>query len=103
MSIGRGTAPVREVKQAAWAPVPESNAGAARLSNSVEAEPLDWDVAVRAAGVLLAETFDPAGSADDPVVTDMARDLAARLCAYHEVGAAVAHMNTRVPITSDDS
>ena len=79
-----------------------------RLRNSAQIEAVDWEVAVRAAGNLLAETFGPTGSAsspvaaDDPVVIEMARDVAARLCAYDEIEKTVEHMQTRMPIRSED-
>jgi hypothetical protein len=46
---------------------------------------LDWAAAVHAASTLLAKTFAPSAALDDPVVTGMARDLAARLCAYDAI------------------
>jgi len=103
MPIGRRVAPVREVVQTAAALVPESKPKEHRLRNSVESRPLDWDVAVRAASVLLGKTFGPDGSADDPVVKDMARDLAARLCAYDEIEEAVERMEADLPAASDNS
>ncbi|HEY0182594.1 MAG TPA: hypothetical protein VGC09_07270 [Rhodopila sp.] len=51
-----------------------------------------WDTAVHAAATLLDEKFGPPGAINGPFMDGMARDLAARLCAYHEIEEAVDHM-----------
>jgi hypothetical protein len=79
MSTDRPFAPVRAATYEAADPEGR------RLRNSIEPEPVEWHVAVHAAASLLDEMFGPPGSAADPAITDMARDLAARLCAYHEI------------------
>jgi hypothetical protein len=94
MSIDRPTkASVSpDCARATSTPAPEPVAH--RLRNS-EPEPVDWNAAVRASGVLLHEQFGSPGSIGDPAVADMVHDLAARLCAYDEITRAVDHMQAQ--------
>jgi hypothetical protein len=73
---------------------PAAEPVAHRLRNS-EPEPLDWNTAVRASGILLHEQFGSPGSISDPAVADMVRDLAARLCAYDQITGVVDHMQAQ--------
>jgi hypothetical protein len=66
-----------------------------RRRNSPPPPPLDWDVALQAAAALLDETFGVTGSLGDPLMADMVQELAARLCAYNEMGTAVEHLHVR--------
>jgi hypothetical protein len=98
MPVDRPIVPVGAIAPAAATPEPDAERGGNRLRNSIELGPLEWDVAVRAAGMLLDEMFGPPGSTDNPIMTDMARELAARLCAYDEITEAVEHMGTALPL-----
>jgi hypothetical protein len=86
-TAGAASTPATSAK----APEPDGH----RLRNSPEPGPLDWDAAVRAASALLHRQSAPPGSIGDPAATDMAHDLAARLCAYDELASAVDHMLTQ--------
>jgi hypothetical protein len=68
-----------------------------RQGKSIAQKPVEWDVAVRAAGVLLDKRYGPSGSTENPAMRGMAEDLAARLCAYNQIGKAVDHMYPGVP------
>lgn len=83
------------------APLPETEPPARRQRNSNDPRPLDWDTAVHAARALLDEAFGLPASTNDPAMTDMAQELAARLCAYDEILDAVDHMRTCLPDESD--
>ena len=96
MSRARPTVLFAEINPVALAPVRAIGPERRRLRNSVEAGPLDWDTAVHAARVLLDEMFGPPGSMDNPAMTDMAQELAARLCAYDEILDAVEHMQSQL-------
>jgi hypothetical protein len=95
MPIKRPVIPVIGLTEADSAPVPGSDSEGGQLRNSIEPEPLGWDAAVHASGVLLEEMFGPPGSVDNPIMRDMARELAARLCAYDEIAEVVEDVQAR--------
>jgi hypothetical protein len=82
MSVGGPKLAVSKIKPKTQTP-PEVQAS--ETSHDSELPALQWDDAVSAAAVLLDKTFGSFRTADDPMFSDMARDLAARLCAYAEV------------------
>jgi len=85
MSVDRPIVAGREIILATRTPPPVSEVSAYRRNYPIDEGPLDWQVAVSAATALLNASFGLPVSADDPIVADMARDLAARLCAYDAV------------------
>jgi hypothetical protein len=78
-----------EITPTALEPVHNTDPDVPRLRDSIEPKPLDWDVAVCGARVLLSETFGPPGPMDNPILAGMAQELAALLCAYGQIGDAV--------------
>jgi hypothetical protein len=103
MPVDRPIASVRKSVRTTHTPPPvlPSQPHGDRFRNSPEPAPIDWDVALKAAAAMLDETFGAPGSLSDPLLADMVQDLAARLCAYDQIGAAVDHMHARpdlVPI-----
>lgn len=89
--------PTSEIIPVTPEPVRDSEPDVPRRRNSIGSEQIDWGVAVHAARVLLDETFGSTGSIDNSILTDMAQELAARLCAYDEIVGAVEHMQACLP------
>ncbi|MGD0103035.1 MAG: hypothetical protein ABSC06_03240 [Rhodopila sp.] len=103
MSIERPIVAGREKIRATRALSPMSEASVYGRNYLIDEGPLDWGVAVSAATVLLNASFGLPVSADDPIVAEMARDLAARLSAYSAVAEPAEDMlaHTRVPPAND--
>jgi hypothetical protein len=93
-----GTPRVRAPTTRTSPQVPQRQPDAVRLRNSPEPAPLDWHVALQATEVLLHERFGPPGSIGHPAIARMVQDLAARLCAYDEITAAVDHMQVQADL-----
>jgi hypothetical protein len=91
MTIDRSNFSRSKTTRAAHTPLPmrSSDGDADRFRNSPPPPPLEWNVALQAAAAMLDETFCASGSLDDPLMADMVQNLAARLCAYDEIGTAV--------------
>jgi hypothetical protein len=98
MSDDRPTVLTQEVTPTPHPPEPDVE----KTEHAIKPEPLDWDAAVHAAGVLLDERFGPIGAVLNPAMTDMAQELAARLCAYDEITEAVEHMQSHRPAPPAD-
>jgi hypothetical protein len=58
----------------------------------VKLRPLDWDMVVRAAADRLNGTFGLPDPMDDPLLVDLAHELAPLLCAYGRAGQEVDRM-----------
>jgi len=96
MSIDPLKGPAGKLSRSVWRTDAETEAPAApNLRNAIDPQPVEWDVAVRAAYVLLADQVGPSGSGEHPAILDMARDLAARLCAYDEIVRVVEQQDQR--------
>jgi hypothetical protein len=67
----------------------------ARSNLPVQARPLDWRLAVRAAAARLNETWGLADATAQPEMMDLAQQLAALLCAYGELPEEVERMEAR--------
>lgn len=87
MRINRPAIVVASISQANhWKP---------SLEPFVEAPPLNWNAAVRAAAARLNEGFGLPDPLNDPVVVALAQQLAVLLCAYGQVGGEVQRMCRR--------
>jgi hypothetical protein len=105
MSVDRAIVADRETTKATRAQprVQAPEPAVYRRNYPVEQGPLDWEDAVTAATVLLNASFGLRASADNPIVADMARELAARLCAYNVTAGATEDMPRYVhaPVAND--
>jgi hypothetical protein len=67
----------------------------ARSNQPVQVRPLDWQQAVRAAAARLNETWGLSDATGQPVMLELAQQLAALLCAYSKLPEEVERMEAR--------